>query len=134
MADTIQFELVSPERLLASMEASMVAVPGADGDFAVLPGHAPIVSTLRPGAIEVYTKGDTPSDRYFVTGGFVEMGVDTFTVLAEKSIPMDELDRATLEQEIQNCQEDVTDAGDDVEKAAAAQERLNQLQDILAAL
>ncbi|MEC9347222.1 MAG: F0F1 ATP synthase subunit epsilon [Pseudomonadota bacterium] len=134
MADRITFELVSPARLLASIEADMVVVPGADGDFAILPGHAPIASTLRPGAVEVFVgNGDKPSERYFVAGGFAECALDTFTVLAETAIPMSELERGHIEQEIRDAREDIEDAKTD-EKRHAAEERLAQLEDILQAL
>lgn len=131
MADTITFELVSPAALLASGEASMVVAPGTEGDFAVLPGHAPLVSTLRPGAVEVYEGSDQPAARYFVVGGFAEIALDKFTVLAETAIAMDEVDRAHLEQQIQNTREDLEDAGDDEEKRTAIEEKLAQLEDLL---
>lgn len=134
MADSIRFELVSPARLLTSMQADMVVVPGADGDFAILPGHAPIVSTLRPGAVEVFAGGsDKASERFYVAGGFAECALDTFTVLAEVAIPMSELDRGHLEQQIKDAREDIEDAKTD-EKRQAAEERLSQLEDILHAL
>ncbi|WP_416898873.1 MAG: F0F1 ATP synthase subunit epsilon [Minwuia sp.] len=132
MADNIHFELVSPEALLVSGEASMVTAPGTEGDFAVLPGHAPLVSTLRPGAVEVFENGsDQPAARYFVAGGFAEVALDKFTVLAETAVPMDQVDRAHLEQEIQNAKEDLEDAGDDEEKKTALEEKLSQLEDLL---
>ena len=87
MADTFSFELVSPERLLSSGQVAMVVVPGAEGDFAVLPGHAPMMSTIRPGIIEVYaTEGSTPSARYEIDGGFAEVTADGLTILAEKAV------------------------------------------------
>ncbi len=134
MADRIQFELVSPERLLTSMEADMVVVPGTEGDFAVLPGHMPVVSNLRPGAVDVFVGGtDKPSERFFVAGGFAEIALDTFTVLAETAIPMADLDRSDLEQEITNTREDLEDARSDVDRQAA-EERLGQLEDMLNSL
>ena len=84
MADSkVEFELVSPERLLASIDADMVVVPGADGDFGVLPNHAPLMSLLRPGVIAVY-QGDRVDQRLFVTGGFAEVNERGCTVLAER--------------------------------------------------
>jgi F-type H+-transporting ATPase subunit epsilon len=133
LADMIAFELVSPASLLASGEASMVIAPGTEGDFAVMPGHAPIVATLRPGTVEVYESGDQPSARFFVAGGFAEVALDKFTVLAETAIPMDEVDGAHLEQQIQNTKEDLEDAGDDDEKRTAIEEKLAQLEDLLSA-
>jgi F-type H+-transporting ATPase subunit epsilon len=84
MADLLNFELVSPERLLSSAKVAMVVVPGSEGDFGVLPGHAPMMSTIRPGIIEVYaTEGTTPSARYEIDGGFAEVTPEGLTILAE---------------------------------------------------
>jgi F-type H+-transporting ATPase subunit epsilon len=84
MAGTFTFELVSPERLLSSAQVAMVVVPGSEGDFGVLPGHAPVMSTIRPGVIEVYaTEGTTPSARYAIEGGFAEVTPQGLTILAE---------------------------------------------------
>jgi F-type H+-transporting ATPase subunit epsilon len=84
MAGTFTFELVSPERLLSSGQVAMVVVPGAEGDFGVLPGHAPMMSTIRPGVIEVYaTEGSAPSARYEIEGGFAEVTPEGLTILAE---------------------------------------------------
>lgn len=84
MADLLNFELVSPERLLSSARVAMVVVPGSEGDFGVLPGHAPMMSTIRPGIIEVYaTEGTTPSARYEIDGGFAEVTPEGLTILAE---------------------------------------------------
>ena len=132
MADRVRFDLVAPERLLASEDVDMVVVPGTEGDFAVLPGHAPMVSTLRPGALEVY-EGDQPSDRYFVAGGFAEVAADRLTILAQEAIPLAELDRSVLEQRIQDAEEDVADAKTD-EEGDRHQERVDHLRDILATL
>ncbi len=132
MADKVAFELVSPERLLRSADADMVVVPGSEGDFAVLPGHAPMISTLRPGALEVY-RGDVAEDRYFVAGGFAEVAADRLVVLAEETIPMEELDRAQLERQIRHAEEDIADAKDDAGRDKA-QERADHLRDILASL
>ncbi len=132
MADKVAFELVSPERLLVSADADMVVVPGSEGDFAVLPGHAPMISTLRPGTLEVY-QGDVVEDRYFVAGGFAEVSADRLVVLAEETVPLEELDRARLEQQISDAEEDVADAKDDAGRDKA-QERADHLRDILASL
>jgi|HigsolmetaAR203D_1030402.scaffolds.fasta_scaffold00741_19 F-type H+-transporting ATPase subunit epsilon len=121
MAEKTAFELVSPERLLASLDAEMVVVPGADGNFGALKGHAPLISTLRPGVIDVYETRPTVSRRIFVGGGFVEVTPDRCTVLAKEAIPVEELDRAAVEQEVKDCSEDLADAKTDHERAAAAQ-------------
>ena len=84
MADLLNFELVSPERLLSSAKVAMVVVPGSEGYFGVLHGHAPMMSTIRPGIIEVYaTEGTTPSARYEIEGGFAEVTPEGLTILAE---------------------------------------------------
>ncbi len=132
MADKVAFELVSPERLLVTAEADMVVVPGSEGDFAVLAGHAPMISTLRPGTLEVY-QGDVAEDRYFVAGGFAEVAGDRLVVLAEETIPMAALDRADLERLIHDAEQDVADANDDAGRDKA-QERADHLRDMLASL
>ena len=97
MADTLHFELVSPERLLRSADVYMVVVPGTEGDFGVLTGHAPFMSTIRPGAIQVYPNGvnDVP-ERIFIDGGFAEVGANGLTILAESAIPVADIDPAQV--------------------------------------
>ncbi len=101
---TIVFELVSPERLLVSRAVEMVTVPGTEGDFGVLPGHAPLVSSLRVGVLDVRTDAAT-AERYFVAGGFAEVSPERCTVLAEEAIPFSEMDRAKVEAEIKYYQD-----------------------------
>ena len=97
MADQVQFELVAPERLLLSEPVDMVVVPGSEGDFGVLAGHAPLISTVRPGVIETYS-GKTVKDRIFVAGGFAEVTRERCTVLAEEAVPVAEAKLAILQQ------------------------------------
>lgn len=132
MAEPFQFELVSPEALLMSEEVEQVVVPGSEGDFAVLKGHAPVMSTLKPGVVEITVSGNDQK-RIFVRGGFAEAGPESFTVLAEKAIPMEELDKDALAQEVQNAEEDVRDAKTD-EVRAKAQEKLDQLKQLQGSL
>ena len=132
MADPFQFELVSPEQLLMSEPVAQVVVPGAEGQFTVLKGHAPFMTTLRPGVVEV-TRAAGPATRIFVRGGFADTNPDGLTILAEQAIPLDELDPATLAAEIKNAEEDVADAKDGAAKDAATL-RLNQLKEVQAAL
>ena len=94
MAETMQFDLVSPERRLLSTEATSVQIPGADGDLTAMPNHAPLITTLRPGILTVETAKGT--EQFVVTGGFVEIG-DGVTVLAEKAVPHADMDQATYE-------------------------------------
>jgi len=85
MADTVQFDLVSPERLLASVEAKEVQIPGSEGDMTALPDHAPLITTLRPGVLKVTS--DKGVDEYVVTGGFAEINPTSISVLAEQAVP-----------------------------------------------
>src|ERR1700693_2676457 len=100
MADRIEFELVTPERLLISTMVEMVVVPGTEGDFGVLPGHAPLISTIRPGTIDIY-EGRTITERIFVVGGIAEVTPERCTVLADEAMAPDSLDRAALDAELQ---------------------------------
>ena len=118
-ADKVEFELVSPERLLLSEQVDMVVVPGAEGDFGVLPRHAPLISTLRAGIIRVF-EGREVKKRIFVAGGFAEVTPERCTVLAEEAVPVGEIDAAKLDQEIKNLGEDLADAKTDEDKAAIA--------------
>ena len=106
MADTIQFELVSPERLLLSRAVEMVVIPGGEGYFGALPGHAPLLSTLEPGVIDVYENGSI-TERLFVDGGFAEVIPERCTVLADAATPVSQLDRAKAEQDFASAKQDV---------------------------
>jgi F-type H+-transporting ATPase subunit epsilon len=92
MADTMQFDLVSPERRLASVKAREIRLPGADGEMTVMPGHAPVITTLRPGVLKV--AGETGDSEFAVTGGFAEVTADACTVLAERSVAVSEMTQA----------------------------------------
>jgi F-type H+-transporting ATPase subunit epsilon len=99
MADKVQFELVSPEKLLLSEAVDMVVVPGSEGNFGVLPGHSLLISTVRPGVIDVY-EGNQISERIFVSGGFAEVTPERCTVLADEAMPLSALDAAVVEEEM----------------------------------
>lgn len=114
--DKVEFELVAPERLVLSVAADMVVVPGAEGDFGVLPGHSLLISTVRPGVIDIY-EGDTIKERVFVSGGFAEVTPERCTVLATEALALDDIDRTEVETQIRDLTEDVADAGDEKEKA-----------------
>lgn len=131
MADPFQFELVSPERLLMSEPVEAVVVPGADGYFTVLKGHAPAMSTLKPGVVDV-TRGNAV-ERIFVRGGFADISTAGLTILAEQAIPLADVDAAMLAQELKNASEDVSDAKDGPAKDAA-ELRLSQLKEVQTAL
>jgi F-type H+-transporting ATPase subunit epsilon len=120
MADKVQFELVSPERLLISRDVGMVVVPGSEGDFGVLPDHAPLISTVRPGVIEVYDDGQTISDRIFVAGGFAEVTAERCTVLATEAVPVKDIDRAAAQAELTSLQNELAAMGDDTQREKQA--------------
>jgi F-type H+-transporting ATPase subunit epsilon len=132
MADTFKFELVSPERLLVSEEVAQVEVPGAEGDFTVLPRHAPLLSALRPGLLDIGQAGGERR-RYFVRGGFAEVGPAGLTVLAETAIDIAELDAAKLAEAVKDTEEDVADATEDSVRDRAST-RLDQLRQVQATL
>ncbi len=98
MADTMQFDLVSPERSLASLQVRSVLIPGADGDMTAMPDHAPVITTLRPGVLKVEAPGGTAE--YVVSGGFAEINATSLSVLAEKAIPLTEVTRAHIDEMI----------------------------------
>ncbi len=101
MADLFNFELVSPERLLSSGKVAMVVVPGTEGDFGVLPGHAPMMSTIRPGAIAIYeADSNSLTRRVFVDGGFAEVSDQGLTILAERAVPVGDIDPAAVATEL----------------------------------
>jgi F-type H+-transporting ATPase subunit epsilon len=133
MTDKIAFEIVSPERLLVADEADMVTVPGTDGDFGVMAGHMPLISTLRPGVIDIRGGAASGDTRLFVLGGFAEANPDKLTVLAEEAIPMAQIDAAALEQRIRNTEEDLVLLKNEADRARAA-EQLDHLRQLRAAL
>ena len=126
MAGTFKFELVTPERMALSEDAAQVVVPGVEGEFTVLPGHAPVISALRPGVIEVALPEDGGKTRIFVKGGFAEVDADHLTVLAERAIPVEALDVAA---ELETAEAELAAASDDASRLAAASavERLRAL-------
>ena len=118
MADTLSFDLVSPERLVASVDAEMVRIPGVEGEFTALPAHAPFLTTLRPGVVIVQEGGKT--HEFFVTGGFAEVSPHAASVLAEHAIERSQLDRAFLEVKIEEAEAALA-AAPESGKIAAAQ-------------
>jgi len=118
MADGIEFELVAPERLLVSEAVEMVVVPGTEGDFGILAGHAATVSSVRAGVIAVFENGRV-KERFFVSGGFAEVTPERCTVLADEAMPLAEIDRAAVERALPDLRDDVAAARNDAEKATA---------------
>ena len=129
MSETFQFDLVSPEKLLMSDPVEQVTVPGADGQFTVLKGHAPFLSMLKPGILDI-TAEDGSSQRIYVRGGFADVNASGLTVLAEQAMPMEEVNAEIMAQQVTDAEEDLADAGDDADKRAIAQKRLDDLKDI----
>ena len=122
MAEPIlRFELVTPSRLLLAEHADMVVVPGGDGDFGVLPGHAPLLSTVCPGVLDVY-KGDATPRRIFVAGGFAEVSADRVTVLAEEAVPAADIGLAAAETRLGRAREALDGAAADAERRTATHE------------
>ncbi len=108
---TIEFELVSPERLLKSEPVEMVVVPGTEGDVGVLPGHSLLIAAVRPGVIDIHEGGQV-SESIFVAGGFAEVSPERCTVLAEEAVPVAEIDRAEAEKRLEDAKQALTKAGE----------------------
>ena len=129
MAGTFKFELVSPERVLLSIDADQVVVPGSDGEFAVLAGHAPVIATLRPGVLDVTAAGS--KRRLFVKSGFAEVDPSRLTVLAEKAYDVDEMSSSAIADELKAAEADLATAKDDNAKRMA-DTLVNELKRLLA--
>jgi F-type H+-transporting ATPase subunit epsilon len=120
----VQFELVSPERLIVSAAVEMVVIPGTEGNFGVLPGHAPLISTIRPGTIDIYA-GGAITERIFVVGGIAEVTPERCTVLAEEAMAPSDLDRVAIEAELQSVEVNLPSLRDQVGRAQGTErERL----------
>jgi F-type H+-transporting ATPase subunit epsilon len=132
MAETFKFELVSPERLLVSADVAEVLVPGSEGDFTVLPRHAPVIAMLRPGILRIPGM-DGRLGEIYVRGGLADVGPDSLTVLAEQAVPLAEVDRALLDQEIKDAEAELADAQDEDTRRLAEDtlERLRSLSETL---
>ena len=131
MGEKLHFDLVAPEKRLFQGEVDMVVAPGSEGDFTVLPDHAPFMSAIRSGAIEVHNEGHV--EKTFIHGGFAEVTPEGLTILAEEAVLLSEIDQAWLDQELKNTQEDLQDAKDDSERNLA-QLKLSKLEAMKSAL
>ena len=132
MADKLHFELVSPERLLIDAEVDAVVVPGSEGDFMVLPRHAPMMTTIRPGVVKVSDeKGD--AKRLFIRGGFAEVTPKGLVILAEEAVDLADLSASDLESRLRDAKEDLEDAKTDEDQHVAA-EAVKQLSQLIEAI
>jgi F-type H+-transporting ATPase subunit epsilon len=129
----LHFEFVSPESVLFSGDVDQVDLPGAEGDMGILAGHAPLVTTLRPGIVTIYREGRR--EAVVVIGGFAEVGPAGLTVLADRAMARDSVDLAVLASEIKDAEDDVADAGDQAvrDKAARHLDQLKSLQAVVSA-
>ena len=122
MAEKLQFELVSPEKLLLAEAVAMVVVPGSEGNFGVLPGHTLLISTVRPGVIDVYAdEPNAVSERIFVSGGFAEVTPERCTVLADEALPLSSLNRADLEGEARSLAATLASINEQAARAQGAE-------------
>ena len=123
---TFHFELVSPDKISFSGEVDQVDVPGAEGDFGVLAGHAPLIALIRPGVLKVTAGGETTD--LVVLGGFAEVGPDGLTVLADVATSIEELDRAKLADTIAEMEENLKEhEGSELDQAL---ERLDHFKSV----
>ena len=127
MAETLKFELVSPERKLASVSAEAVTIPGMLGDLTAMHNHAPFLTNLRPGYVVV--RNGTSEEGYFVTGGFAEISNNAVSVLAEEAVERSTVDRAFIEGKIARAEQTLADAAP--ARKQAAQQKLNDYKALL---
>ncbi|MDH5187534.1 MAG: ATP synthase F1 subunit epsilon [Rhodospirillaceae bacterium] len=118
VAEMVEFELVAPERLVQSKSVGMVVVPCTEGDIGVLPGHAPLIGTVRPGVVDIHENGKV-TDRVFVSGGFVEVTPDRCTLLAEEAIAVADITRENADARLAQAQGLLEKAKSEVEKSRA---------------
>jgi len=133
MADTVEFELVSPTRLLVSESVEMVVVPGAEGDFGALPGHAPFISLVRPGVIDIHGDGEV-TRRIFVAGGFAEVTQERCTVLAEEAVPVEDIDPTQAQDRLTAARSAVERPDDDLRAQVQARRELQVAEALVAAV
>jgi F-type H+-transporting ATPase subunit epsilon len=127
---TFHFDLVSPEELVFSGEVEHVVVPGTEGEFGVLAGHAPLVAMLKPGILKILGPNE---QRIMVVGGFAEVGPEGLTVLADMAVPVEDVDPAVIAGQIKDTEEDIADAKDDArrDKLRTKLEQLRSMQDAI---
>lgn len=118
MADMVEFELVSPERLVKSQSVGMVVVPCSEGDIGVLPGHTPLIGTVRPGVVDIH-EGGKVSESIFVSGGFVEVTPERCTLLAEEATAVSDLKQDEAQARLEAAKAALEKAESDIEKGNA---------------
>ncbi len=131
MASTFKFELVSPEKRLISEEVEHVVVPSVEGDFGVLPQHAPVLATLRPGILQVLNADYSVQKRIYVRGGIADVNANGLTVLAQQAVDLTDFDKAAIDQEIDKVQGELQEATDQDTKLMT-QAALDQLEELKA--
>ena len=122
MTDTLHLEIVSPERLLKDAQVAMVVGPGADGDFGAMPAHAPMMSTIRPGVIQIYETEAGEPEQFFVKSGLAQISATGLTILAEDLIDIGSVDATELAAEIAKARDAVNAATDDMGRDLAEAE------------
>jgi F-type H+-transporting ATPase subunit epsilon len=127
----LHFEFVSPERVLFSGDVDQVDLPGSEGNLGILPGHAPLVTTLRPGVVTIIRDGQR--EPVVVIGGFAEVGPAGLTVLADRAVARADFDLESLASDIKNTEEDAADCKDDARRDKLAR-HLDQLRSLQSAL
>ena len=120
--NTVEFELVSPERLLKSEPVEMVVVPGTEGDFGVLPGHSLLIAQVRPGVIDIHEGGEV-KESIFVAGGFAEVSPERCTVLAEEAVPTADIDKDAAQKRLDDANQALAEAKDAEDGDLAAAEK-----------
>lgn len=118
MNDKVDFELVSPEKLLMSTQASMVVIPGIEGDFGILAGHTDIISNIRVGIVDVYAD-EIIDKRVFVSGGVAEVSEDRCTILADEAIVLEEIDKKTAEGRLSEAEKILDESKDEAARVTA---------------
>ena len=112
MTDSVEFELVSPERLIKSEPVEMVVIPGTEGDLGILPGHSLLIAIMRPGTIDIYKNG-LVAEKIFISGGFAEISPERCTVLAEEALPVNDISREKAMERLEKAKEMLTKAETD---------------------
>ncbi len=131
--NTIEFDLVSPQKLLMSEPVEMVVVPGTEGDVGVLPGHSLLIAAVRPGVIDIHEGGQV-RESIFVAGGFAEVSPERCTVLAEEAVHVADIDRAQAEKRLEDAKQALTEAGEaEAGDTAGPEKELKTAEAMLAA-